>query len=83
MDQDAHRTRGKVERALERLRRVGVKMIDSTPDGKGRAPQKELDNLRSFLAGVAQVYGSLEVSIPSSLDYTELKAFPQRKRLRT
>lgn len=66
-DQEANRTRGKVERALERLRRAGVKLIDSALEGQGqgRGAGKELEGIRSLLAGIAQLYGSLEVSIHS------------------
>ncbi|KAF7984668.1 hypothetical protein HWV62_12932 [Athelia sp. TMB] len=63
-DQDSQRIRSKVERALERLRRAGVKMLESTTKG---IAIKELECLRSFLAGVAQLYGGFEKKTADNL----------------
>lgn len=63
---DLQRTQGKVERALERLRRATVKLIDGTPRGKG------MGCVRALLADIVRIYEGFEVRPPSFCYRTDL-----------
>jgi hypothetical protein len=54
-DEDLRRAQGKVERALERLRRAAVKLLDAA------SREVEMGGVKAFLDGVVRVYEGFEV----------------------
>jgi len=57
-DGDLRRAKGKAARALERLRRAAVKLLDATP----KVGDRDREGVKSFLSGVISVYEGFEVS---------------------
>ena len=54
-DEDLRRAQSKVERALERLRRAAVKLLDAA------SREVEMGGVKAFLDGVVRVYEGFEV----------------------
>ena len=63
---DLRRAQSKTERALERLRRAVVKLLDATLSGRGNAKGKEvgMDIVKELLVEIVCIYeGFVQVSL--------------------